>query len=148
MIGAFKIVFWHWWTLAGILFILEMTLPGVAFLFMAVGAAVAGLVLLVVPDLMLELQLLIFAVIAVVAAVGMRKLLPDRYVGRKGSQLNDRGGVLVGRELVLSEPIVNGQGRVKVGDTSWPVSGPDMAAGFRVTVVSIDGAQLKVQPSQ
>lgn len=146
MIGNFQIVFWHWWTLAGVLLILEMTLPGVAFLFMAMGAAVAGLVLLIAPGLSIEWQLLIFAVAGVVAAVVMRKVLPERLTSRKAADLNDRGGALVGTELTLSEPIVNGRARVKIGDTSWAIAGPDMAAGFKVRVVAVEGAQIKVEP--
>src|SRR5262245_907595 len=110
MIGALKIVFWHWWTLAGILLILEMTLPGVAFLFMSFGAMVVGIVLLMSPGIALEWQLLIFAVIGVATAVAARRLLPDRFTSRKAAQLNDRGGAMVGREIVLNEPIVNGHG--------------------------------------
>ena len=146
MIGAFKIVFWHWWTLAGVLLILEMTLPGVAFLFMAMGAAVVGLLLLVVPDTSLELQLLAFAVAGIAAAVGMRKFLPERLTSRKAADLNDRGGQLIGTELTLAEPIVNGRARVAIGGSSWTVSGPDMAAGFKVRIVAVEGAQLKVEP--
>jgi len=146
MIWAFKIVFWHWWTLAGLLLIFEMTLPGVAFLFMAMGAAVVGLLLLIVPDLSLELQLLTFAVAGVAAAVVMRKLLPERMTSRKSAELNDRGAQLVGTELTLGQPIVNGRARVKIGDSSWTVTGPDMAAGFKVRVVAVEGAQLKVEP--
>ncbi|MBS0542055.1 MAG: NfeD family protein, partial [Proteobacteria bacterium] len=38
---SFTIVFWYWWALAGVLLVCEMMLPGVVFLFLAVGAAVA-----------------------------------------------------------------------------------------------------------
>ena len=61
---GFKIVFWYWWALAAVLLVFEMLLPGVVFLFLAIGAAAAGFVLLVVSDLSLELQLVLFAVVA------------------------------------------------------------------------------------
>ena len=67
---GFKIVFWYWWALAAVLLVFEMLLPGVVFLFLAIGAAAAGFVLLVVSDLSLELQLVLFAVVAVASAVG------------------------------------------------------------------------------
>ena len=38
----FKVVFWYWWALAAVLLVCEMMLPGVVFLFLAIGAAVAG----------------------------------------------------------------------------------------------------------
>ena len=53
----FKIVFWYWWAVAAVLLVFEMMLPGVVFLFLAIGAAAAGLFLLVVPDLSLAVVL-------------------------------------------------------------------------------------------
>ena len=70
----FKLVFWYWWAIAAVLLVFEMMLPGVVFLFLAIGAAAAGLFLLIVSDLSIELQLLTFAVISVVAAVGLRRI--------------------------------------------------------------------------
>ena len=34
----FKIVFWYWWALAAVLLVFEMMLPGVVFMFLAIGA--------------------------------------------------------------------------------------------------------------
>ena len=39
---GFKIIFWYWWALAAVLLVFEMLLPGVVFLFLAIGAAAAG----------------------------------------------------------------------------------------------------------
>ena len=55
---GFKIIFWYWWALAAVLLVFEMMLPGVVFLFLAIGALASGAFLLVVSDLSLELQLL------------------------------------------------------------------------------------------
>jgi len=48
-----KVVFWYWWALAAVLLVCEMMLPGVVFLFLAIGAATAGLALLIAADLSL-----------------------------------------------------------------------------------------------
>ena len=77
----FKLVFWHWWALAAVLLVFEMMLPGVVFMFLAIGAAVAGAAVLVAGDLSLELQLAIFAVVSVASAVGLRRTL-RRLQGR------------------------------------------------------------------
>jgi len=45
----------------------------------------------------------------------------------------------------LKEPIVNGAGKIKVDDTTWKISGTDMAAGDKVRVVGVDGVVLKVE---
>jgi membrane protein implicated in regulation of membrane protease activity len=145
----FKIVFWYWWAVAAVLLVFEMMLPGVVFLFLAIGAAAAGLFLLVVPDLSLELQLLTFAVVSVVAAVGLRRTLRrlQHADSPATSTLNARADALIGRIIVLDEPILNGRGRVILGDGSWSVTGPDMVKGAKVRVKSVNGTDLAVEPA-
>jgi hypothetical protein len=145
----FKVVFWYWWAVAAVLLVFEMMLPGVVFLFLAIGAAAAGLFLLVVSDLSIELQLLTFAVISVVAAVGLRRTLRrlQHADNPPTSTLNARGDALIGRILVLDAPILNGRGRVILGDGSWSVTGPDMVKGAKVRVKSVSGTELAVEPA-
>ena len=143
----FKILFWYWWALSAALLVCEMLLPGVVFLFIAVGAATAGLVLLVAPDASLEIQLAVFAVVSVVSAVGLRPYL-KRLQGRTAdATLNARGEALVGREFILDQPILAGRGRIKLGDGSWIVTGPDMVAGAKVRVAAVNGTELRVEPA-
>jgi inner membrane protein len=144
---GFKIVFWYWWALAAVLLVFEMLLPGVVFLFLAIGAAAAGFVLLVVSDLSLELQLVLFAVVAVASAVALRPTLRRMQNYTTETNLNARGQALVGRIFVLDQPILAGRGRVKLGDGSWIVTGPDMVAGAKVRVTAVDGTELKVEPA-
>ena len=142
----FKIIFWYWWALAAVLLAFEMLLPGVVFLFLAIGAAAAGFVLLVVSDLSLELQLALFAVVAVASAIALRPTL-RRLQGRAAAaHINARGDALIGKTFVLDQPILAGRGRVKLGDGSWAVTGPDMVAGAKVRVTAVDGTELKVEP--
>ena len=145
---SFQIIFWYWWALAAVLLVFEMMLPGVVFLFLAIGAAASGFFLLVVSDLSLELQLLVFAIVSVASAVMLRptlKRLQQDRVANTG--LNARGESLVGRTIVLDSPILRGQGRVMLADGSWTVTGPDMAAGTRVRVTAVNGTELKVEPA-
>ena len=144
---SFAIVFWYWWALAGVLLVCEMMLPGVVFLFLAVGAAVAGLLLLIVSDLSLEMQLVIFAVVSVAAAVGLRPLLRGLQQRSEDPNLNARGNSLIGKIVVLDQPILGGRGRMKMGDGSWTVTGPDMVAGSKVRVAAVDGTELRVEPA-
>ena len=72
---SFKIIFWYWWALAAVLLVFEMMLPGIVFLFISIGALASGAVLLIVSDLSLELQLLVFAIVAVASAVLLRPAL-------------------------------------------------------------------------
>ena len=148
MLIGFKIVFWYWWALAALLLVCEMTLPGVVFLFLALGAAAAGLFLLIVPSVGLELQLVIFAVVSAGSALMLRPLLRGLQQARtEDPNLNARGRSMVGQVIVLDAPILGGHGRVKLGDGSWSVTGPDMVAGARVRVTAVNGAELRVEPA-
>ncbi|HEY6981488.1 NfeD family protein [Reyranella sp.] len=141
------IVFWYWWALAAVLLVFEMMLPGVVFLFLAIGAAVVGILLLVGPGVALEFQLFVFAIVAVASALLLRRSL-RRLQGRNGeASLNERGKAMVGHVFVLDQPILNGRGRLTLGDGSWIVTGPDMAAGAKVRVAAVHGTELKVEPA-
>src|SRR5215471_16431326 len=97
---SIKIIFWYWWALAAVLLVFEMMLPGVVFLFLAIGAAAAGAFLLVASDLGLELQLFVFAVVSVASAVVLRPTLKRLQQGRAAdAALNARGESLVGRTI-------------------------------------------------
>jgi len=144
---SFQIAFWYWWVLAAILLVLEMTLPGVVFLFLAIGAAASGVLLAVAPGTALEAQLGVFAVFAVASALALRPTL-KRLQGRvAASTLNARGEALVGQTFVLDTPILGGRGRARLGDGSWIITGPDMVAGARVRVAAGNGTELKVEPA-
>ena len=144
---SFQIAFWYWWVLAAILLVFEMTLPGVVFLFLAIGAAASGVLLAVAPGTSLEAQLGVFAVFAVASALALRPTL-KRLQGRvAASTLNARGEALVGQTFVLDTPILGGRGRARLGDGSWIITGPDMVAGARVRVAAVNGTELKVEPA-
>jgi membrane protein implicated in regulation of membrane protease activity len=145
--SGIKIVFWYWWALAAVLLVFEMLLPGVVFLFLAIGAAAAGFALLVVSDLSLELQLVLFAVIAVASAVALRPTLRQLQNRQAAAHINARADALIGKTLVLDQPILAGRGRINLGDGSWIVTGPDMVAGAKVRVTAVDGTELKVEPA-
>ena len=140
-----SITFWHWWILGAIFVVLEIVAPGVFLLWLGVAATIVGLVVLAAPALGGELQAILFAVLAV-----GNVYLAWRFLGRNREttdhpDLNRRGRELIGRSFTLTEPIANGRGRLKVGDSLWAVAGPDLAAGTAVKVVELDGTVLKVE---
>ena len=146
MIGYLEqIVFWHWWILAIGLVILETLAPGVIFLWLGVGAGITGLAVLVQPGLGWEMQFVVFAVLSVISGIGGRVWVARRPIETDGPNLNQRGAQYVGREFTLDDPVVNGVGKVKVGDSIWRVSGDDMPAGSQVTVIDVEGATLKIR---
>ena len=59
--------------------------------------------------------------------------------------LNRPAAQLVGRVLILAEAIEGGRGKVRVGDTLWPVQGPDTPEGAEVRVTAANGTVLVVE---
>ena len=143
----FKVIFWYWWALAAVLLICEMLLPGVVFLFIAIGAAVTGLIVLIASGAALEFQLVVFAIVSVVSAVALRPYFKRLQSRTADATLNARGEALVGKVFVLDQPILAGRGRVQLGDGSWIVTGPDMVAGAKVRVAAVSGTELRVEPA-
>ena len=95
---SFKIVFWYWWALAAVLLVFEMMLPGVVFLFLSIGALASGAVLLIVSDLSLELQLVVFAIVSVASAVLLRPALRRLQGGRADRRQSQRPRRQPGRQ--------------------------------------------------
>ena len=139
------LTYWHWWILALALLVLEVFAPGAVFLWMGVGAGIVGVILLLAPDLGWEYQLMIFAIFSVVSIAAWRTIIRKHPTETDKPSLNRRAEQYVGRVFTLSEPIVNGTGKIRVDDSSWKVSGEDCEANTRVKVVSVDGTILKVE---
>ena len=139
--------FWHWWILAGILLIVELTVPVFFFLWLGMAAAATGLVLLVFPGAPLETQLVLFAILSVVAVVAWRRYREISVPASDQPNLNRRGRQYIGREFTLDQPINNGVGKVVVDDSTWRVKGPDLPAGTTVRVRDLDGVVFIVERS-
>jgi len=140
--------YWHWWVLAVVFVILELTVAGTFFfLWLAAAAGLTGLIVLVSPELDWEFHLLIFAVLAVASVFLWRRFRFLREAPTDQPSLNRRGTQYIGRIFTLGAPIVNGVGTLTVADTTWKVRGPDTPAGAHVRVTAVEGTSLMVTPT-
>jgi membrane protein implicated in regulation of membrane protease activity len=122
-----------------------MVLPGVYLLWVGLGAMAAGLLVLAVPELSLEWQLVAFAAAAVVAAFAGHAFY-RRTLHTARPTLNRRGEEMIGARGHVEDAITNGRGRVRIGDSGWLARGPDLPAGTPILVVGCDAATLVVAP--
>jgi len=139
------IIYWHWLILAVVLIILEILMPGAYFLWMGVSAAIVGGAMFVFPQMPILVQVLIFAVLSVITVVMYKSYRKKNPLVTDEPALNRRGEQYIGRTFTLEEPIVNGEGKIIVDDTTWKVAGMDMSVGMTVRVVSVEGSTLKVE---
>jgi inner membrane protein len=139
------LLFWHWWLLGLVLVVIEMVAPGFFLLWIGLAAGVTGLILLILPGLGWEVQFLIFGVLAIASVAAARFYIRRNPIQTDDATLNRRGSQYIGHVFNLDEAIVNGLGKVKVGDGWWRAEGPDLPAGERVKVVGVNGNMLKVE---
>ena len=99
-------------------------------------------------DMRWQIDLIVFSIAGVVLVVmgrtvfsGLREAKTDR------PNLNQRGKSLIGKRAVVVDDFVAGEGRVRIGDTTWMAVAPaDVAvtAGMEVTVQDVDSTVLKI----
>lgn len=135
---------WGWLIFAALLGIGEVLIPGIFLIWVALAAAVTGLVALAVP-VSVPVQLLLFALLCLASVWGGRRWYTANPVDSQDPMLNDRTARLVGEVVMVVEAIEAGRGRVKVGDSVWSCRGPDTPAGTRVRVVGADASILRVE---
>ena len=134
---------WAWFVLGLVLLALELVVPGGWFLWLGAAGILTGLAAFI-PGVGWPFQVTIFGVLALVIVVGWTMISRTRKPTSDRPLLNQRAEVFIGHEGVIDEPINDGFGRLKLGDSVWRIAGPDLAAGARVRIVGAEGAVLKV----
>ena len=134
---------WAWFVIGLALLALELVAPGGVLIWLGAAALVTGGMALLV-NVYWPLQFVVFGVLALAAIwLWLRTRKQEQPTDRPF--LNRRAERIIGHEAVLDEPIRDGEGRVAIGETTWRVTGPDLAAGSRIRVVDAQGPVLKVE---
>ena len=138
---------WTWWIIGAILLVGELLATSIFLVWFGLAALTVGL-----ADLFLSLnwqtEIVLFVVLSVVYV-----LVGRRYMGNRGAvaddqpYLNQRMNAFVGRTVVLHEAIVNGEGKVRIDDAIWRVTGTDAPAGSKVLITGGSGVVLETEPT-
>ena len=139
---------WAWIIIGLALLGAETVLPGVYLIWFGAAGLTTGLLSLTLWDQPLwtwQLQGLIFALFSIAYVLLARRYLKSGNGLTDQPLLNKREASLIGRTLTLTEAISDGFGRVKIDDSIWRVTGPDLEAGSRVIVTGANGQILKVE---
>lgn len=138
-----------WFYLSGLLLVAEILGAIGYLLWISVAALIVGIFSLLLPQLPLEWQGLMFAMLTVVIAFLWSYWLRERY--QEGSsndteKLNQRILQLIGTHATLSEAMHNGIGRITIGDSSWRVQATvNLPVGTVVEVIGVVGVTLIVR---
>ena len=121
---------WNWMVLGFVLLVMEVVAPGIFMLWIGIAALMIGAVSLLIWDAAIwtwQVQVLAFLALSLVSAYVGKRLVGGRNDPTDQPLLNRRGAQMVGRMATLAEPIKDGRGRIKLGDTLWRVAGPGSA---------------------
>ncbi len=135
---------WFWLSLGLILGVAEMVAPGFFLMWLGLAALIVGILDYFLP-ITLAYQVAMFATLSVLTVFAGKKFLRKNPIESDDANLNDRGARMIGEIVTVVEPIANGHGRVKVGDSVWNARGMDAAMGASVRVIGSDGAVLLVE---
>jgi membrane protein implicated in regulation of membrane protease activity len=138
------------WVVVALLFVgAELLTLSLVAIYAAVGALAAAITAAVGGDVWI--QLLVFAVVAVVALLLTRK--PLLRLMNRTPQIPSNAPTVVGKRAVVVIAVEEGpgqRGQVRVGTEHWSARSEDeqaIAEGVTVDVVRIDGVSLVVRPS-
>ncbi|MBS0561330.1 MAG: NfeD family protein [Proteobacteria bacterium] len=136
---------WGWAIAAAALGWAEIHVPGAYLIWIALGAALTAAAEAAF-GLRLEAQLIVLIVASALSCgvgffvYGRRTRRPD-----PGARLNSRDRLMVGQAGTVCTALVNGEGKVRVGDTVWLAAGPDLPEGTPVVIRSVRASRLVVE---
>ncbi len=136
---------WLWAILGLVLIGGEVLAPGVFLIWLGLAALLTGAAVGAF-GLGWQAACIVFALFAVACVAAGRLLTrhrneePDAATG-----LNGRGRQLIGKVFRLEATMTGGEGRIRVGDSSWRVTGPELLAGTEIRVVRVEGSTLVVE---
>lgn len=134
---------WTWFVLGLLLLGLEIVAPGSIFLWFGLSAIAVGVVALIF-DPSWQILVSLFLVLSIVSLLVGRRMMRKLASEAGDPGLNQRGSRYIGRQFTLQKPLSEGAGNLSIDDTIWRITGPDLPAGTKVRVDSIDGARLVV----
>jgi inner membrane protein len=126
---------WNWIVLGAVLLGLEVLVPGVYLLWIGIAALLTGALSFQIGEAAWwgwPAQVVVFLVLSLASAIVGRYAFGSDKGESDQPLLNQRERQLIGQVSTLEEPIRDGHGRIRLGDTLWLVTGPDLAAGSRV----------------
>lgn len=139
------IPWWVWTILAAVIGLAELHAPGSYLIWIAIGAALTA-----AADaawgLSISAQIGTFAGASAVSCVVGYFVYRRLHHPAEHPRLNQRHLEMIGSQGVVRVPIVNGHGKVQLGDSVWLAEGPDLPEGRAVVVRAVRGSWVIVEP--
>ena len=145
----FQPEYWHWMVLGAALILSEIFLASFTVLWFGLGAITVGLIMLLLPDLSLGAQILIWAVGSVGFTIAWFKVLKPRMIDKTPAGIS-REAALGETGQVIKAPIADVRGVVRftlpvMGDDEWEfICEQNVRLGDKVSIIDFSGNTLVV----
>lgn len=136
-------VWWNWYLAGVLLMLLELAVPGAIIVWFGLGALATGFITELCGGLYWPVQFVLFSALSILSLLSGRRLIKQAAPSTT-STLNRRLQRYLGRQSKLKTPIENGTGRIRLDDTYWTVTGPELPAGTIVEITGVEGSMLVV----
>ncbi|MDF3033230.1 MAG: conserved rane protein of unknown function [Alphaproteobacteria bacterium] len=100
------LAYWHWVIFGLAMMAAELMVPGAFFLWVGIAALMLGVTTFIFPFMAVPGQLVLFGVLAPLAAIIGRKVMRNLPGSAEPSLLNRRGQQLAGETITLDVPII------------------------------------------
>lgn len=134
-----------WLLLAAVLALVELAVPGVFVVFIAIAAAITGVTQLLFPALGLTGDLISFGAWSIVSVAIGRRWYGNEHNPSHDPLLNDRAGRMIGQTVTILE-WAGDSGRARVGDGVWPARGNGLSIGMSARIDAVDSGTLVLVP--
>ena len=133
------------WLVSGLVLCAAETMaPGAFLIWVGLAASIVGAITYF-ATVDFTSQLLLFGTL-VAGLVLLGRRVCGSLNASPGPLPQSRAHAMVGVDFFLVEAIVRGYGRIRVGDSSWRVAGPDCPVGAKVRVIAVEeGTLLRVE---
>lgn len=139
-----------WFSIGLVLVLLELAVPGIYLIWFGLSAFVMGILVSFLTLTPMETGVSFALISALFAGIGWfvyAKLINAAKVPEKYKYLNDLAGAHIGKVYNLSEDVVDGRSKAKVGDTFWLVDIQEkLKKGDKVKIIGVEnGVILKAE---
>lgn len=136
---------WWWMATALVLFIVEMLTFAYFAIWLAMAAMAVGLLMLAMPDMSGQSQLIWFAALSILfTAAGRFGMSRMRSPESENPGLNRRAEALLNKHGAALAELTDGTGHIEIEGTRWAArtQGGSVAKGEAVKVIATDGMTL------
>lgn len=137
--------YWLWFGLSLALLALEALFGGFRFMAASLAAVILGGLTYLYAYVGVPAQVLFFVVMSAVFGWIARSIVRERETKISRLQQLYATKAYVGREYILTSPLVDQRGSLEIDDYLWQLKGDDAPVGAQVRVVEMGEGWLRVE---